>query len=115
MQGAKAPFCVIIGSMYKEDPMAKTFKKIMNAFLVLVLLMGVLSETINVFGEEEGNLEKENNEPSFKAIWEKIEEENTFYQRPVLNRILKKLCEDSFLQSFIFLFLIFRSEAADTA
>lgn len=48
----------------------------MNTILVLVLLMGVLSETINVFGEEEeGNLEKENNEPSFKAIWEKIEEE----------------------------------------
>lgn len=115
MQGAKAPFCVIIGSMYKEDPMAKTFKTIMNTFLVLVLLMGVLSETINVFGEEEGNLEKESVESSFKAIWEKIEEENTFYQRPVLNRILKKLCEDSFLQSFIFLFLIFRSEAADTA
>ncbi len=115
MQGAKAPFCVIIGSMYKEDPMAKTFQKIMNTFLVLVLLMGVLSETINVFGEEEGNLEKESVESSFKAIWEKIEEENTFYQRPVLNRILKKLCEDSFLQSFIFLFLIFRSEAADTA
>ena len=101
--------------MYKEDPMAKTFKTIMNTFLVLVLLMGVLSETINVFGEEEGNLEKESVESSFKAIWEKIEEENTFYQRPVLNRILKKLCEDSFLQSFIFLFLIFRSEAADTA
>ena len=115
MQGAKAPFCVIIGLMYKEDPMAKTFKKIMNSILVLVLLMGVLSETINVFGEEEGNLEKESVESSFKAIWEKIEEENTFYQRPVLNRILKKLCEDSFLQSFIFLFLIFRSEAADTA
>lgn len=115
MQGAKAPFWVTIGSMYKEDPMAKTFKTIMNTFLVLVLLMGVLSETINVFGEEEGNLEKESVEPSFKAIWEKIEEENTFYQRPVLNRILKKLCEDSFLQSFIFLFLIFRSEAADTA
>ena len=115
MQGAQAPFCVIIGSMYKEDPMAKTFQKIMNTFLVLVLLMGVLSETINVFGEEEGNLEKESVESSFKAIWEKIEEENTFYQRPVLNRILKKLCEDSFLQSFIFLFLIFRSEAADTA
>ena len=95
--------------------MAKTFKKIMNSILVLVLLMGVLSETINVFGEEEGNLEKESVESSFKAIWEKIEEENTFYQRPVLNRILKKLCEDSFLQSFIFLFLIFRSEAADTA
>ncbi|MBQ1322422.1 MAG: hypothetical protein IIY30_01400 [Erysipelotrichaceae bacterium] len=95
--------------------MAKTFKKIMNSFLVLALLMGVLSETINVFGEEEGNLEKESVESSFKAIWEKIEEENTFYQRPVLNRILKKLCEDSFLQSFIFLFLIFRSEAADTA
>ena len=75
MQGAKAPFWVIIGSMYKEDPMAKTFQKIMNTILVLVLLMGVLSETINVFGEEEGNLEKENNEPSFKAIWEKIEEE----------------------------------------
>ena len=36
---------------------------------------GVLSETINVFGEEEGNLEKESVEPSFKAIWEKIEEE----------------------------------------
>ena len=115
MQGAKAPFCVIIGSMYKEDPMAKTFQKIMNSFLVLVLLMGVLSETINVFGEEEGNLEKESVESSFKAIWEKIEEENTLCQRPVLNRILKKLCEDSFLQSFIFLFLIFRSEAADTA
>ena len=115
MQGAQAPFCVIIGSMYKEDPMAKTFQKIMNTFLVLVLLMDVLSETINVFGEEEGNLEKESVESSFKAIWEKIEEENTFYQRPVLNRILKKLCEDSFLQSFIFLFLIFRSEAADTA
>ena len=115
MQGAKAPFWVIIGSMYKEDPMVKTFKKIMNSILVLVLLMGVLSETINVFGEEEGNLEKESVESSFKAIWEKIEEENTFYQRPVLNRILKKLCEDSFLQSFIFLFLIFRSEAADTA
>ncbi len=64
MQGARAPFCVIIGLMYKEDPMAKTFKKIMNTILVLVLLMGVLSETINVFGEEEGNLEKENNEPS---------------------------------------------------
>ena len=95
--------------------MAKTFKTIMNTFLVLVLLMDVLSETINVFGEEEGNLEKESVESSFKAIWEKIEEENTFYQRPVLNRILKKLCEDSFLQSFIFLFLIFRSEAADTA
>ncbi|MBQ2079353.1 MAG: hypothetical protein II459_06990 [Erysipelotrichaceae bacterium] len=95
--------------------MAKTFKKIMNSILVLVLLMGVLSETINVFGEEEGNLEKESVESSFKAIWEKIEEENTFYQRPVLNRILKKLCEDSFLQSFIFLFLIFHSEAADTA
>ncbi|MBQ3963625.1 MAG: hypothetical protein II678_08765 [Erysipelotrichaceae bacterium] len=95
--------------------MAKTFKKIMNSILVLVLLMGVLSETINVFGEEEGNLEKESVESSFKAIWEKIEEENTFYQRPVLNRILKKLCKDSFLQSFIFLFLIFRSEAADTA
>ncbi len=75
MQGAKAPFWVMIGSMYKEDPMAKTFKKNMNTFLALVLLMGVLSETINVFGEEEGNLEKENNEPSFKAIWEKIEEE----------------------------------------
>ena len=75
MQGAQAPFYVIIGSMYKEDPMAKTFQKIMNTILVLVLLMGVLSETINVFGEEEGNLEKENNEPSFKAIWEKIEEE----------------------------------------
>ena len=75
MQGAKAPFCVIIGSMYREDPMAKTFQKIMNTILVLVLLMDVLSETINVFGEEEGNLEKENNEPSFKAIWEKIEEE----------------------------------------
>lgn len=115
MQGAQAPFCVIIGSMYKEDPMAKTFQKIMNTFLVLVLLMGVLSETINVFGEEEGNLEKESVESSFKAIWEKIEEENTLCQRPVLNRILKKLCEDSFLQSFIFLFLIFRSEAADTA
>lgn len=115
MQGAQAPFCVIIGSMYKEDPMAKTFQKIMNTILVLVLLMGVLSETINVFGEEEGNLEKESVESSFKAIWEKIEEENTLCQRPVLNRILKKLCEDSFLQSFIFLFLIFRSEAADTA
>ena len=115
MQGAKAPFCVIIGSMYREDPMAKTFQKIMNTILVLVLLMGVLSETINVFGEEEGNLEKESVESSFKAIWEKIEEENTLCQRPVLNRILKKLCEDSFLQSFIFLFLIFRSEAADTA
>ena len=75
MQGAKAPFCVIIGLMYKEDPMVKTFQKIMNTILVLVLLMDVLSETINVFGEEEGNLEKENNEPSFKAIWEKIEEE----------------------------------------
>ena len=75
MKGAKAPFWVIIGSMYKEDPMAKTFKKIMNSILVLVLLMGVLSETINVFGEEEGNLEKESVEPSFKAIWEKIEEE----------------------------------------
>ena len=75
MQGAQAPFCVIIGLMYKEDPMAKTFKKIMNTFLVLVLLMGVLSETINVFGEEEGNLEKESVESSFKAIWEKIEEE----------------------------------------
>ena len=87
----------------------------MNTILVLVLLMGVLSETINVFGEEEGNLEKESVESSFKAIWEKIEEENTLCQRPVLNRILKKLCEDSFLQSFIFLFLIFRSEAADTA
>gem|GEM_PF-3576452 len=95
--------------------MAKTFQKIMNTILVLVLLMGVLSETINVFGEEEGNLEKESVESSFKAIWEKIEEENTLCQRPVLNRILKKLCEDSFLQSFIFLFLIFRSEAADTA
>ena len=115
MQGAKAPFWVTIGSMYKEDPMAKTFKKIMNSFLVLALLMGVLSETINVFGEEEGNLEKESVESSFKATWEKIEEENTLCQRPVLNRILKKLCEDSFLQSFIFLFLIFRSEAADTA
>ena len=115
MQGAKAPFCVIIGSMYREDPMAKTFQKIMNTILVLVLLMDVLSETINVFGEEEGNLEKESVESSFKAIWEKIEEENTLCQRPVLNRILKKLCEDSFLQSFIFLFLIFRSEAADTA
>ncbi|MBQ1288518.1 MAG: hypothetical protein IIY22_08185 [Erysipelotrichaceae bacterium] len=55
--------------------MAKTFKKIMNSILVLVLLMGVLSETINVFGEEEGNLEKESVESSFKAIWEKIEEE----------------------------------------
>ena len=55
--------------------MAKTFKKIMNMFLVLALLMGVLSETINVFGEEEGNLEKESVESSFKAIWEKIEEE----------------------------------------
>ena len=75
MQGAQAPFCVIIGSMYKEDPMAKTFKTIMNTFLVLVLLMGVLSETINVFGEEEGNLEKESVESSFKAIREKIEEE----------------------------------------
>ena len=74
MQGAKAPFCVIIGSMYKEDPMAKTFKTIMNTFLVLVLLMGVLSETINVFGEEEGKLEKESVESSFKAIREKIEE-----------------------------------------
>lgn len=95
--------------------MAKTFQKIMNTILVLVLLMGVLSETINVFGEEEGNLEKESVESSFKAIWEKIEEENTLCQRPVLNRILKKLCEDSFLQSFIFLFLIFRSEAVDTA
>ena len=61
--------------LYKEDPMAKTFQKIMNTFLVLVLLMGVLSETINVFGEEEGNLEKESVESSFKAIWEKIEEE----------------------------------------
>ena len=115
MQGAQAPFCVIIGSMYREDPMAKTFQKIMNTILVLVLLMGVLSETINVFGEEEGNLEKESVEPFFKAIWEKIEEENTLCQRPVLNRILKKLCENSFLQSFIFLFLIFHSEAADTA
>ena len=100
--------------------MAKTFKKIMNSFLVLVLLMGALSETINEVKKYylalvKGNLEKESVEPSFKAIWEKIEEENTFYQRPVLNRILKKLCEDSFLQSFIFLFLIFRSEAADTA
>ena len=71
--------------------------------------------TITFLTMEEGNLEKESVEPSFKAIWEKIEEENTFYQRPVLNRILKKLCEDSFLQSFIFLFLIFRSEAVDTA
>ena len=75
MQGAKAPFCVIIGSMYKEDPMAKTFQKIMNTILVLVLLMDVLSETINVFGEEEGNLEKESVESSFKATCEKIEEE----------------------------------------
>ena len=75
MQGAQAPFWVIIGSMYKEDPMAKAFKTIMNTFLVLVLLMGVLSETINVFGEEEGNLEKESVESSFKATCEKIEEE----------------------------------------
>ena len=68
MQGAQAPFCVIIGSMYKEDPMAKTFKTIMNTFLVLVLLMAYCQKrSMFLVKKKETSKKKASNLPSRRS------------------------------------------------
>ena len=71
--------------------MAKTFKKIMNAFLVLVLLMDVLSETINVFvKKKETSKKKASNLPSRRS-GKRSRKKNTLCQRQaVIEKALRR-------------------------